>query len=287
MEDLLAVVVCPECQGKFKIDAENLWRCQGCGQVVQTIEGKPIFTPTPETAHIFKRIERGPDKGTPWRQANWRFLEAQIHNLGPQALILDVGAGHGDFADIFTSRNYLSMDIVPYEEVHLVCDLTERVPFRENTFDALVLMNVLEHVYRFHELMEALFRVLKPGGKLFIAVPFMIKIHQAPFDFHRYTHYSLREIAAQHGFEVELLEGYYDPIFFMGEGTRNFRFWVLPKLSRPARWLGRGLLVLVDGLMAALSPLAGKPFVKTPEDANNPAAIGYHLILRKPASQST
>jgi hypothetical protein len=131
-------------------------------------------------------------------------------------------------------------------------------------------------------LFDALFTLLKPGGSLVIAVPFMIKVHQAPFDFQRFTHYSLGQMADQHGFEVKLLEGYYDPIFFIGEGTRNMHFWVLPKLPRVSRWISRGLLILIEGLISLMKPLIGNGYVKPPDIAKNPAAIGYHMVLRKP-----
>ncbi len=282
MNELLSLIVCPDCKQPFATKEENVWRCKNDGREVRVYKGKPVFTPMPETAHIYEKIERGPDKGTPWRQANWRFLQEQVQGQDQEALILDIGAGHGDFAQAYAGRKSLALDVVPYPEVDLACDLAECVPFRESTFDMLILMNVLEHVYHFHELLDALHYLLKPGGSLAVAVPFMIKVHQAPFDFYRYTHYTLIELAEQHGLEVALLDGYYDPIFFMGEGIRNLRFWVLPKLPRPARWLGRGLLIVIEASMILLRPVVGKGFVKSPDTAKNPAAIGYHLVLRKP-----
>jgi SAM-dependent methyltransferase len=282
MTELLSLLVCPDCKRSFTTTEDASLRCPACGRTVPLLDGKPLFTPVPETAHVYQRVERGPDQGTSWRRANWRFLESQVQYLDPDALLLDVGAGHGDFARAYAGRRSISLDVVPYPEVDLACDLAQCVPFRQASFDAIILMNVLEHVYDFHGLLDALFGLLKPGGSLLLAVPFMIKIHQAPFDFQRYTHYSLEQMARQHGFEVALLEGYYDPIFFLGEGTRNFRYWVLPKLSRPARWLGRGVLVLIEALIAPLKLLVGDGYVKSPESAKNPAAIGYHLVLKRP-----
>jgi SAM-dependent methyltransferase len=282
MDELLSLLVCPDCKHPFERVDNVCLRCTNCRREVPLVEGKPAFTPMPETAHVYVPIPRGPDQGTPWRQANWRFLQEQVNRLDKDALLLDVGAGHGDFDQTYAGRRSLSLDVVPYPEIDLACDLTECVPFRENSFDMLILMNVLEHVYNFHGLLDSLFYLLKPGGSLVIAVPFMIKIHQAPFDFQRYTHYSLEQMAHQHGFEIDLLEGYYDPIFFLGESTRNFRFWVLPKLPRPARWLGRGILILMEALIALLKPIVGKGYLKSPDVAKNPAAIGYHLVLKRP-----
>ncbi|MFO3797434.1 MAG: methyltransferase domain-containing protein, partial [Anaerolineales bacterium] len=284
MKPLLeSLLVCPHCKQPFSIRKEHLWRCAQDGREVPLQEGKPIFTSTPQNAHIFERIERGPNQGTPWRRANWKFLQQQVHRQPDEAIILDVGAGHGDFAALFAGRNYLSLDIVPYPEIDLVCDLTECIPFRENTFDMIVLMNVLEHVYRFHELLAACSYLLKPGGVLVIAVPFLLKVHQIPFDFYRYTHYALEEMARQHGFEIVLLEGYYDPLFLLGEGIRNLRFWVLPGLLPPLRWLARGLLLLNEGLLTLLRLPIGKGTTQAPHAAKSPAPVGYHLVWRKPS----
>ncbi|MBL8050101.1 MAG: class I SAM-dependent methyltransferase [Anaerolineales bacterium] len=283
MNQLLeSLIVCPNCKQPFDVKEEAFWRCSKDGFEIPIYEGKPVFTSMPKTAHVYEKIERGPEQGTPWRQANWKFLQEQVQGQDKEALILDVGSGHGDFAQIFTNRKYLAVDIVPYPEVDLACDLGEVVPFKEGTFDLLVLMNVLEHVYHFHKLLDSMFYLLKPGGSLVIAVPFMIKVHQAPFDFYRYTHYTLVDFAKEHGFEVTLLEGYYDPIFFVGESMRNLRFWVLPKLPRFSRWFARGVLMLIESLISLLKLFIGKGYVKSPDLAKNPAAIGYHLVLRKP-----
>lgn len=283
MNQLLeSLIVCPNCKQPFDVKEEALWRCSKDGFEVSMYQGKPVFTSMPKTAHVYEKIERGPEQGTPWRQANWKFLQEQVSGQDKEALILDVGSGHGDFAQIFTNRKYLAVDIVPYPEVDLACDLGEVVPFKEGTFDLLVLMNVLEHVYHFHKLLDSMFYLLKRGGSLVIAVPFMIKVHQAPFDFYRYTHYTLVDLAKEHGFEVTLLEGYYDPIFFVGEATRNVRFWVLPKLPHFSRWFARGVLMLIESLISLLKPFIDKGYVKSPDLAKNPAAIGYHLVLRKP-----
>ena len=283
MNMLLTLLVCPDCKSPFRETNLPVWRCDKCGCEVPIQDGKPIFTAIPEKIQPFETVERGPEKGTPWRQANWKFLENEIKKLPTDALILEIGAGHGDFAQIFTERRYLSLDIIPYPEVDLVCDMTCCVPFRQDSFDMLVLMNVLEHVYNFHKLLDVLHDLLKPGGRLVITVPFMIKIHQAPFDFHRHTHFALAQMAQEHGFKVTLMEGYYDPIFFMGESIRNFRFWVFPQMERLKRWPARAILGFIERLALLIQPLVGKGYVKTPDQARNPAAIGYHLVLKKPA----
>ena len=181
------LLVCPHCQKEFKSISDNKLQCSGCGFEVGLLDGIPIFTDVPATIEPWEKVERGPEKGTAWRKSNWRFLNQEVKALPHEALILDVGAGHGDFADIFEGRSYFSLDIVPYAEVDLVCDLNLSIPFKAGTFDVVVLMNVLEHVYENRGLVKNIAKIIKPGGKLILTIPFLLKVHQAPFDFSRYT----------------------------------------------------------------------------------------------------
>jgi 2-polyprenyl-3-methyl-5-hydroxy-6-metoxy-1,4-benzoquinol methylase len=185
--------------------------------------GIPLFTPVAGEIRPSEKLARGPDTGTPWRKANWRFLESQLAQLPAEAWVLDVGAGRGDFAALLDRFQTIALDIYPYPEIDLVCDLTVCNPFRPASFDAIVLMNVLEPVYDTHALLGRLSELLKPGGILITAIPFLVKLHQTPLDFVRYTHFALERFAPQHGLVCELLEGYYDPLFLLSEGTGNIK----------------------------------------------------------------
>jgi DNA-directed RNA polymerase subunit RPC12/RpoP len=119
------VLVCPACGGAMDLNtAVEKLVCQACGHQVELVGGKPIFTTVPETIQETEFRERGEGKGTPWRQANWKFLKEQIESLPADALVLDVGSGRGDFSQVIQLRNSLAMDIYPYPEVDIVCDLT-------------------------------------------------------------------------------------------------------------------------------------------------------------------
>lgn len=279
MNEKLADLVCPACAQPFGLQTENVWKCKHCGFELPTHEGIPLFSAiAPDMLPFDKRI-RGPDVGTPWRIANWKFLVSQVTELEENSLILDVGAGRGDFSEIFINHRTVSLDVYPYPEVDIVCDLTETNPFPDNYFDAIALMNVVEHVYNPRPLFAALHRILKPGGVLWITVPFLLKIHQSPFDFFRYTHYALKQMAMDSGFVIDEISGYYDPIFLVGEGLRNIQFWELGRLNRFPRLLVRLFLLLIKPLINGISIFIGKGRVT--DVKTGPAPIGYLLVLRK------
>jgi len=279
---LLDVLVCERCGGTLAAKNASLV-CRDCADSHPLQNGIPLFTPVPEGLQPSKKLPRGPQIGTPWRQANWRFLETQIKRLPSEALILDVGAGRGDFAAIFQGRQYLGLDVYPYPEVDIVCDLTQANPLRPESFDAIVLMNVLEHVYDTHKLLAALAAALKPGGALIIAIPFMVKMHQVPVDYVRYTQFALQKLGADHGLAVELLDGYYDPVFFLQEGIGNLKWGVLPGMRGLRHYSGRMVLAAIQILAHALESLLGTGQAAPPASMRSLAPTGYQLVYRKKA----
>jgi SAM-dependent methyltransferase len=76
------------------------------------------------------------------------------------------------------------------------------LPFSDECFDGVVCLEVLEHVPDPASVMSELARVLKSGGRAWISMPFLYPLHDAPFDFQRYTEYGLRRDAFRAGLEI-------------------------------------------------------------------------------------
>ncbi len=281
ISNFLHILFCPHCHGELELNTEGLF-CSRCSYVVPLSEdGIPLFTMPPKELRPSEKQVRAPDIGTPWRKANWRFLSEQLERLPAEALILDVGAGRGDFAAAFQGRKVIYLEVYPYPEVDIVCDLTQVNPFRPAMIDAIVLFNVLEHIYDTHSFLAALSTLLKPGGKLLIAIPFMIKIHQEPLDFVRYTHYALERMATDHGFKLDYLAGYYDPVSFVDEALGNIRWAKLRETSRWSRYFARLLLmsfVPAKFLLSRLFP----PQIVFPQKTFSKAPTGYFVVYSKP-----
>jgi SAM-dependent methyltransferase len=79
---------------------------------------------------------------------------------------------------------------------------------RGGVFDTVLLSDVLEHVPEPVSLLLEVARILSPGGRLILNVPFMYWLHEVPNDYFRYTEYGLTALAKRAGFEVLLLEPY-------------------------------------------------------------------------------
>lgn len=88
------------------------------------------------------------------------------------------------------------------------CDLTRRLPFEDGVFDTVILSDVLEHIPEPQLLCNEISRILAVGGRLMLNVPFYYWIHEAPYDFHRYTEFALRRYTEESRMHVILLEAY-------------------------------------------------------------------------------
>lgn len=262
------------------MDADSL-KCVSCDLEFRIENQKIFFTDSPTNIIPSEYRERGTDKETPWRQANGRFLRKQFKKLPKDTLVLDVGAGRGDFLPFYKDFSHILLDIYPYPETNIVCDLTIMNPFRGASFDTILLMNVLEHVFSPMQLLGSLKEILKPNGKIFIAIPFLLKIHQSPLDFQRFTHFAIQKLAEETGFKISYIDGFYDPVGLILESTRYYRFWVRPELKRFSRLTTGFLLLTLDWLLKILSLISPKAYNNQPFKTNNPAPIGYHVILQK------
>ena len=279
-ETLLEVIQCEQCGGELNQRDEGLV-CSQCEHVIPLHTHIPLFSPVNQTIQPSPKEARGPNMGTPWRQANWRFLDKRLVSLSQNALLLDVGAGRGDFFSVLKGRPFIALDIYPYPEVDIVCDLTKTNPFRPNSFDAILLFNVLEHVYDTHALVQSLAAMLKPDGVLLVTIPFMVKMHQVPVDFVRYTHYFLERLGDDHGLKVEHLEGYYDPVFLLGEGIGNLKWRILPAIRGFHHYVGRTLLWGIQILAELMEHVTGPGWVQIPAEARSLSPTGYHVVYRK------
>ncbi len=97
-----------------------------------------------------------------------------------------------DWADSFHTNEFLD----------IIHDINEPLPLEGGQFDTVIMSDVLEHIKKPATVMNEIARVLKPGGRLIMNVPFMYWIHEYPHDYHRYTEYALRFYAEESGLEV-------------------------------------------------------------------------------------
>jgi len=87
-------------------------------------------------------------------------------------LVLDCGAG---FRDMYYP-NVVNYEIVAYPTTD-VLGVGEELPFKDNSFDVVISVAVLEHVRYPWRCADEIARVLKSGGTLVAMVPFLQPLH--------------------------------------------------------------------------------------------------------------
>jgi SAM-dependent methyltransferase len=105
---------------------------------------------------------------------------------------LDVGCGPH-------KRGTIGVDIHPFEGVDLVLDITQGLPFPEDSFDGATMFHVLEHLPRtaYEPLLTEVWRCLRPGAVFRIKVPhfscgrefWQDPTHVRPFAINAFTEY--------------------------------------------------------------------------------------------------
>jgi SAM-dependent methyltransferase len=122
--------------------------------------------------------------------------------------LVDVGCGHAPLYGVYRDR-VTDVTLVDWENtvhanagVDVVCDLNERIDCPTASADTVLATDVLEHLHRPDVLFAESARILRPGGKLLLGVPFLYWIHEQPHDYHRYTEFRLRQLCAAHRLDV-------------------------------------------------------------------------------------
>ncbi len=137
------------------------------------------------------------------------FHNFYLRNINIEGKVLDLGSGiHSSYFNFINKKNY---KIYYADKFHLKkdnffkVDLENEIDIQPNFFDNIILFNVLEHIENYKRLIQETKKILKPGGKLELFVPFMHSYHEDPIDVFRPTHFYLNKILSDEGFDVDLV----------------------------------------------------------------------------------
>ncbi|MEQ9039254.1 MAG: methyltransferase domain-containing protein [Silicimonas sp.] len=180
-------------------------------------------------------------------QSLLRMLEYEkLSTVALRGRVLDMGGGDNARyiehlpKDITLESANIDPGIKP---THLL-EVGQPLPMADDTFDASICFNTLEHIYDSAAVVKELCRVLKPLGQLHVTVPFMFRIHGHPDDYTRATPSWWRETFARAGFgSLELM-----PLVWGRRSTIS----VVPGFHGPVPRLRMHNAMLLDVLTAKL-----------------------------------
>jgi SAM-dependent methyltransferase len=121
-----------------------------------------------------------------------RELRRQFQRLG-SGVVLDVGAKAAPYAGYVRALRYVRLDIDPAKTPDICCDLHD-LEWLGDPFDAVLAIEVLEHLYDPQRAIDRIYGVLKPGGVCILSTRFMYRYHPDPQDHYRFTWDSLKHL---------------------------------------------------------------------------------------------
>ncbi len=119
-----------------------------------------------------------------------RFYDRVFHFLGPERLmsllqaqpserILDIGGGTGrvsqtfgdDYTVVVCDPSWGMLREARQKQMIACCALAERLPFANDAFDRIVMVDTFHHLHDQHVAAKEILRVLHSGGRLVIEEP--------------------------------------------------------------------------------------------------------------------
>lgn len=197
--------------------------------------------------------------------------------------LLDIGAADRWIeAHLPKGTHYVALDYPPtgrdlYNARPDIFADGANLPVCAACFDGVTCLEVLEHVSNPSIVVAEIARALKPGGRAWLSMPFLYPVHDAPFDFQRYTEYGLRRDIQRAGLEVVALRKSGHAIrsggllmsLSLASGVRaqsgRIRWWLIPTAA---------LFVLAINLVAWLLSRIWPDW--------NAMAMGHEVEVRKP-----
>lgn len=200
--------------------------------------------------------------------------------------VLDIGSGKQPYRDHPEVTQYVSVDLVAgAKNPPSVIGNAMLLPFAHDSVDVALCTEVLEHLPDPLRCVEEIYRILKPGAKVYLTAPMTWQLHYVPHDYFRFTCYGLQELCRRSGLEVEVTfpigRGVFATTWSRLADVLVCRFY---RLLKPVEWVaGLEARVRLGSILLALPVLLLDLFVDLldrliPSDDH----IAWGLIAVKP-----
>lgn len=147
------------------------------------------------------------------------WLEKQLKKIPKDKMILDAGAGELQYKKFCKHLKYTSQDFGQYDgqgndaglqmqnwdnsKLNIISDIA-KIPVKDRSFDAVMCIEVFEHIPHPTEAIKEFARILKKGGTLIITAPVSSLTHFAPYYFYNgYSRYYFEKVLPNYGFRVK------------------------------------------------------------------------------------
>lgn len=201
----------------------------------------------------------------PWltRSLRRELLDADLEALAPRMVgeVLEIGAGRehrrGCFRPPVAGVNrWVLVDRSSRGRPHLLADMN-RLPFPSHAFDTVVCLEVLEYLPDPLSGLSELHRVLQPGGRLIVSLPFLHRWDD-PHDYWRLTLPGLRHLLERAGFQIKEMRTQGGILAVIVNILRH----LMAKHAKSSRWLM--LCLLLDPLLRWMTRMDAEVTARSP-----------------------
>lgn len=213
--------------------------------------------------------------------------------------VLDIGCGTKPYKHFFNCQ-YIGLDPIPDVNPDFIA-VAWKLPFKNESFDGIILNQSLEHIARPEDSIQEIHRVLKPGGKVIVTTPMTMKSHslaipssKAPLsnfnsakepywreDYFRFTKFGLIHLFRKFNvIDIQPTTGYFGTIlqlcnYFFASLTNS-------RLLAPIYFTNNLLAISSDNIASFLAELPGSFPKKFKHFAYDTLTINYIMTLNKP-----
>lgn len=197
-----------------------------------------------------------------------------------QGGIIEIGAVKGhSYAGFANDRDKYRLANMIDEDGYIFMDAMN-IDLPDESVENYAALSVFEHIADRRVALREVHRTLKPGGRIFITIPFLFPIHGAPDDYVRYTPSGLVDLFRDFEIKkVECLGNYFSIVALMLQHTSRGGFFrvtrrqkylllpliVLSRLAGAACLVTSGFLRGSRVYPLAISVLAEKPRLRRPD----------------------
>ena len=206
IEDLSQYLCCPcEDRGPLALVSPEAFACTRCNRSFPIWNGRPVllnesrslFSAAEVLSHTDRRLF-SEIKGIKYLfrklfpAGSWQEktagLKKYVGGLPENPVVLVIGCGFTgrSFREMLPNARLILSDVTLQGDADIVCG-GERLPLFADSVDLVIIDQVLEHTLDPSEVVEEIYRCLKPGGTVFSGIPFFYPNHGFPFDFQRFT----------------------------------------------------------------------------------------------------
>lgn len=195
--------------------------------------------------------------------------------------LLDAGCGEKPYKLIYDEmvEEQIGCDVETCvhnkESVDVIASL-DNLPFTEDSFDTILCSNVLEHVENVEKAFQELERVLNVDGRLILSAPFLYPVHEAPYDFQRFTLYGLKANLKKYNLEIETIL----PWGGVGLMLAVYINLFLCKFLR-CKLIEQISCILQEGFYFIYKKIAFNRIIKNKCKNGNIISLGYFVVAKK------